>query len=497
MNIQINLCQSNRKIPVVICAIALFLGGVLHGMSQTQTGPDQDVDPFYTRILTQAETLYATGDYREAIKKFEVAAFGLSRDKNLHAKVRLYLALCQFQLKEYEASDEQLRSAVDDLGLESISSEVLGLPPPVKEDVENLLVRFRLKERETTEKPAVQRPIQTIPKKTATKRTTQPASKKPSRTSVTQKREQDTALRLENEIKNTPRNPALYYDLLRVYTDREDTKAAKKTLKKLVLYNPYESRGLLLLGKLLYAERDFKECEKTLERILTISGRRELPPEVLLDTQAYLILASYYMGDQKDARTRAMTWRASLEDQLNTLGLGDRERQRLQALFRQYLRMTQEEQDQAAIDDFKDQIRRNPYRPAPYYELYTLYANQMNLKEAKATLKKLVKNNPREMYGYQMLVKFEYVQKNYNDSITYCRKILESTDQTNVSHEIVVSTLIYAVLCNYRINRITTARSLTEILESLALAEEISAALQEDTLEDTWTEAMRVIRQSS
>ena len=69
----------------------------------------QQVDSFYTDLLRRGEQSYLGGNYEEAIKQFEVAAFGVYGEKNLLAVAKLYLCLCHYALNDIDKCEQYLR----------------------------------------------------------------------------------------------------------------------------------------------------------------------------------------------------------------------------------------------------------------------------------------------------------------------------------------------------------------------------------------------------
>ncbi len=264
----------------------------------------QEVDSFYMRSFDRGKSLYASGNYRDALKKFEVAAFGFTQEKELRTKAFLYSSVCYFHLKNLQESENKLRFALELSGEDGFAS--LDLKSEMSAEIENLLVRLKFKKKE-----AGSRQQQTVSSRQA-------------------------ANKLEQDIKKTPRNPSLYYDLYYVYMEQNKIKTAKKTLEKLLVYNPREIEGLSLLGKMLYSEREFKKCEEYFEKIITISNKTPVEENIIDETGAYLILSSFNRVKRKLTQIRVSQWIERLEKKIDILKLTDREKVRLRALFKSF-----------------------------------------------------------------------------------------------------------------------------------------------------------------
>jgi len=87
----------------------------------------QETDPFYINLLNHGEKSFLTGNYREAIKELEIAAFGLLEENSLRAKAYIYIGLLRakayiyigvgyYNLRDLVKSKEYLIKAQECLG---------------------------------------------------------------------------------------------------------------------------------------------------------------------------------------------------------------------------------------------------------------------------------------------------------------------------------------------------------------------------------------------
>jgi protein TonB len=81
----------------------------------------QQSDPFYKNLLERAQKSFLASSYEEAARDFEVAAFGLTGDKNLRAKAYTYLSLCKYYMKDIQSSEKSLREAAALMGKEGFA----------------------------------------------------------------------------------------------------------------------------------------------------------------------------------------------------------------------------------------------------------------------------------------------------------------------------------------------------------------------------------------
>ena len=92
------MSQTNTYRIKNIAILAAFTFVLLNGMVLFS----HQVDKFYTKQLEQGEKSYLEGQYGDAIKNLEVAAFGLYNEKKLLAKAYIYLCLCHYDLNDKE-----------------------------------------------------------------------------------------------------------------------------------------------------------------------------------------------------------------------------------------------------------------------------------------------------------------------------------------------------------------------------------------------------------
>jgi len=97
-------------------------------------------DPFYLRLLAKAQKSFLAGNYGDAARDFEIAAFGLNQDKTLQAKAYFFIGLSHFYLKDVKKSESFLRQGAELLGERSLA--VLQIPDSALPDLEKLLTFF-------------------------------------------------------------------------------------------------------------------------------------------------------------------------------------------------------------------------------------------------------------------------------------------------------------------------------------------------------------------
>ncbi|MFH1944564.1 MAG: hypothetical protein ABIK95_02955, partial [Acidobacteriota bacterium] len=160
----------------------------------------------------------------------------------------------------------------------------------------------------------------------------------------------------------------------------------------------------------------------------------------------------------------------------------------------EYRRATPIRLNQQEVNRLESQIRKNPYDIQSYFDLFYVHRGIGNFNSARDTLRQLLRISPRSMNAQLLLVKLEHGARNFREAHKACRNILEAADQSNVTHEITVSTLIYAILCEFHLERLDNVRSLVDILLTVADEQEISNLVIADELEMEWERIKNLLR---
>ena len=440
----------------------------------------QDIDSFYLRSMSEGIKLFQARQYSDAVKMFDLAAFGLSSDRTLYTKNLLYLSLCHFKLENPEESELELKKALDLYNSDQI--QALGFPPSDLKEINTLLAFFD--HREVTPPPPT--------KKTPTERVRQPLKKQTTRSpNPDSLSRSDRARQLEREIKSKPQAPSLHYDLYNIYIQSGDRSKARQILRRLVRYNPMEIRAHYLLGMLYFSERDYKKSEKSLEQFLNLSARISASEEGLNNSRGLLILCATYMDKREKEQTLTAGWIDLLNGKLDDLTMGEQDRNRLRAIFRSFysknpvIRKRQVE---------TDSIKRNLFLKAEnYYELYRGYLAEGRVDAARGTLRELIQGDPTQIDAYLNLAKLEYSLREYGRMIQYHQQALRNVALRDIPARISHTFLIYSILSFYRLKTLDEAQSQAQTLFSRANDTEISKIIESENLQYEWQEAMRAI----
>ena len=405
------------------------------------------------------------------------------------------MALCSIHLNDTAGAEARLREGKTLLG--EADPAGLEFPEEIVSEIRGLYSRFNLKD-VTPEKKT--RPEAEQEGGAAEPPTKPPAAAEPPIKTGTVAVTVDNGARLnpvetlERMILSNPRDPAPYYDLADMYRKRGDTKETRKVLQDLVLYNPNESLGHLLLGELEYLDNSFSDADKAFERVLLLSARREVDEETLRRAMAGLILDAYYSGKRKRAAERTALYFDYLEGGAAGLPLRERDIRVLETLLEEHRALVPVKEHEAAVAAIEDRIRNNPYLPETYAELFELFWARGDFEGARKTVNRLMRITPKSMNTRLMLARLEFEQKNDAKVLEICREILEAPEGSDVTKEIAVAALVYSVLSEYRMGQWDKAREQADMLARIAAEEEIAAAVSGRGLEEMWNEAMGLIR---
>ena len=121
----------------------MLVGVILFGYSDLTC---QETDAFYKNLFKKGEKSFLAKKYKESVKEFEIAVFGLYKEKELRGKAYVYLSLSHYYLKDIKKSEKYLREAFELLGDEGIKN--LELDKSARSDLEKLIEYFKLRDAE-------------------------------------------------------------------------------------------------------------------------------------------------------------------------------------------------------------------------------------------------------------------------------------------------------------------------------------------------------------
>jgi outer membrane protein assembly factor BamD (BamD/ComL family) len=130
------------KKTVRMCVL-LLVGVILFGYSDLRC---QETDAFYKNLFKKGEKSFLAKKYKDAVKEFEIAVFGLYEEKELRGKAYVYLSLSHYYLKDFKKSEKYLTEAFELLGDEVIKN--LELDKSARSDLEKLIEYFKLRDAE-------------------------------------------------------------------------------------------------------------------------------------------------------------------------------------------------------------------------------------------------------------------------------------------------------------------------------------------------------------
>jgi tetratricopeptide (TPR) repeat protein len=264
------MCKGKALKYTIIFLVVVF--GMV-GISENTLNAQQ-VDSFYLNLLKRGEQAYLDNNYQDAIKQFEVAAFGLYNEKDLLAVAKLYLCLSHYALNDLEKCEKYLadtEALIEEAGLDSVA-----IHEKAREDLEELMFHIKPEEPQN-----------------------------PELAGKSQEELKQEIKELEEQIKAEPANTALYVDLYKHYLEVKNYKKARKTIEKLVKQKPNEIMGYYLIGVARYIEGKYDDAADDFNRFLQHSKRVQVEDETLINARAYLIL-SYYKDGEKDKSLKTM-----------------------------------------------------------------------------------------------------------------------------------------------------------------------------------------------
>lgn len=281
-----NFYLSNLCILLII--LVLFFG--------TSKSFSQEIDPFYTNALEAAKKLFLAKNYEEAIKRLNIAIFGLGNDDKLKATAHVFMSISYYYLNDITESKRHLKNAEDLLNIEEIRNlEIVDTEMPL---LEKLLIRFGI--------------VKDI----------------------------DTQLReLSRILRTQPDNISLYYDLYNLFVQKGDRESAKKTIENLVKENPDEIDAYRMLGIINYQERNYKEAKKNFEKVLKPREHIRIGEILEEETKIYLILSNHHGGDKEKAlKLVGESINILTPEKINSLPINNEDKSTLTSIIARYWR---------------------------------------------------------------------------------------------------------------------------------------------------------------
>jgi tetratricopeptide (TPR) repeat protein len=233
----------------------------------------QEVDPFYLKLLNEGEKSYLDKNYKQAIKKLEIAVFGLSGDNNLVGKAYLYISLSHLQLKDRENCELNIRKALDLVGVEGL--EKLKIDESARDDLKRIIDYFKIGKEEEEEEPEEEKP------------------KKPEEKVLKSRVEE-----LEKKIEAEPQNLAYYYELYELYRGKNNVKAARKIIQELIKNNPDELIGPYLMGKIEFSQNSHADALRYFNQVLKPFEEIEKENVLVIKSLIYVSLCLHYLNRQ-------------------------------------------------------------------------------------------------------------------------------------------------------------------------------------------------------
>jgi tetratricopeptide (TPR) repeat protein len=273
----------------------------------------QQVDPFYRNVLEKGEQLYMEGDYKNAIKKLNVAVFGLNNASELQAKAYVYLCLSHLYLKDADKSEMYLREAEKLMDVEALLS--LDIADGARNDLERFIYTIK----------AGSNPVgglRMLPKLPEEITISNPVSDQ---------------RQMEQSIRENPRNPSSYYALYNIQRENYDYEGGKKTIEDLVDKMPSEMYGHYLLGIIDYQEKKYDDALDRFRDFYRLSAEVALKEKIFTEVISYQILSNYLKGDRDKAREIITQNISSLTlEKIRALPLSERDKRMVLGIINTY-----------------------------------------------------------------------------------------------------------------------------------------------------------------
>lgn len=257
------LYRKSIFILITIVLAFIFNGGV-YTIGQTT----EQIDPFYTKLLESGKSLYDTGKYSEAIKSFEIAAFGLAEYPSRLLESYIYLTVCHYEIKEAEKS-KHYQDEIKNLALKKYNRSIR-LPKSLMDKYNEIDPDFLQLEQVTKPSPSTSTMTKTHPPTTSSQSKTHALKTEAEKLKESNNNNQNTDNHLSSiePRENGEAGPSQnYLDLARA---EENTKKKLKYYKQALKNDPADIDAALEMCGVYMEEDKHKEAAKVLEPLLTM-----------------------------------------------------------------------------------------------------------------------------------------------------------------------------------------------------------------------------------
>lgn len=437
-----------RQFGLVLLAVLLVIGLASPAFVSAQTASGQP-DPFYLKLLNDGERYYRGQKFEEAAKALDIACFGLSQDQPQLGKALGYLSLSYFNLKDDMRARESLVKLIDLVGLNNLSG--LALEEQDRLHLVELAAFYKL------DVPVSQA---AAPARTDTLRPSPAAT--PGAKAVPPA---DMTKTLESKIKAQPKNAQAYLDLYEYKIQQKDMKGARRALEKLADNVPADPTGPFLLGKMDFAQKDFKGAGNHLEKALVLKKDAPAGDKDYAEAEAYLILTynSLKRMPQLEKACRDFLARFAPEAVLST-DLAEKDKNSFLSILGAFSTQAHAAgsppsapkvsaggavpvSDPSAL---QKEIKKNPKNVSLYYGLYDLYLQKNDRPAAKEALKSLIKSNPYEAKAYLDLGRLHYSEKDYGKAADTLGKVFKLPSSLPIEPGIRAEAAFYLAMSQFQ-----------------------------------------------
>jgi tetratricopeptide (TPR) repeat protein len=112
-------------------------------------------------------------------------------------------------------------------------------------------------------------------------------------------------------------------------------------------------------------------------------------------------------------------------------------------------KQARETRAESVIENLEQQIKSNPQNVSLYYDLYKYYKEDGNTKEAKKTLKDLIRRKPTEAKAFYLLGRIQYELRDLKDADRKLRRVFTLQKTVPVDEYVLLEARAYHILNTY------------------------------------------------
>ena len=383
---------SNKPLLLIISFVIIFTFiGRVHIAAQSE----QQVDPFYLKLVKNGIYFYDEGNYAEAIENFEIAFFGFTDHPPILLECYIYLTVCHREINNEEKT-EYYYSEIKSQNIQEYMDEIK-LPKALMDKYHEITAYFsRLTQKTKSSSISSKSKPPAVP--------SLPADN-------TLESEAD---QLKKLIKSNRKNSESYFKLSTIYLEQNKIKEAKSILADLLKIDKKNGNAYFEMGKIfLIDNKKDKALEQFLKANLFLQNNIELHYQT---AKLYYETENYQKAEQEFQKVQEIN--KTYKDTEKYLSSIAEKTIAKKAHSQNFLNLARQTNDlNKKIMYYRQALRTDPSNIDIHFEMSSVYVDENKYKEAVSILESLLDEQPENMKIFEKLGNIYFDDKNYKNAI--------------------------------------------------------------------------------